>query len=68
MRCDKLLYADEFNSEGYPKNTRCLIGIILNDADPDFLEFRTAKHDYKLNRKYIISLNETDIEFKGRLP
>jgi len=64
MKCQKIVYSDEFNSEGFPVKTRCLKGIILDDTDPDFISFRTARNDYKLNKKFVISISPTNDEFK----
>jgi len=64
MRCQKIVYADDFNSEGVPVRSRCLKGLILDDTDPDFISFKTAKNNYKINKKFVISISPTNDEFK----
>lgn len=66
MLCKKIVYTDDFNSEGFPIKSRCLKGIVVDDSDPDFIVFKTAKHEYKINKKFVISLSPTNDEFKER--
>ena len=65
MKCKKVVYCDDFNFEGLPIRSRCIKGIILDDTDPDFISFQTARHSYKLNKRFILSITETNLEFEG---
>ena len=62
MRCKKLIYVEQFNYEGLPTKTKCLLGIITAQ-DSDFLTFKTANRELKIRLKYVISITETDQEF-----
>lgn len=64
MKCKKLIYADEFNERGLPTRTKYLLGVILDDTDADFLEFRTRKCLQRINKKFIVSIRDTDLDFE----
>jgi hypothetical protein len=54
--CKKLRY-------GKREDPTVILGLILSE-DSDFLVFRTANKKYHINRKEILSIEDTNVEFK----
>jgi hypothetical protein len=61
MLCKKLT----FKEEGSNLPT-IILGIVVSE-DSRFVVFKTAKHEYTINKICIISMRETNIEFKEAL-
>lgn len=55
--CKKLKFGD-------PEKPSIILGIIVQE-DNDFLVFRTAHREYRISRRLILSIEDTDAEFKG---
>lgn len=55
--CKKLKFGER-------KNPTIVFGIILSE-DQNFLVFKTAKREYKVNQSLVLSLEDTNILFKN---
>lgn len=47
-----------------PEDPSIILGIVESEDD-DFLKFRTAKKEYTISKKLVISLEDTEQEFMG---
>ena len=56
--CKKIMFG---NSES-EQDTSCLFGLIVKD-DGEFIELKTMKKIHRINKRFIISISDTDKEF-----
>lgn len=61
--CQRVAYCDHY-VDGKPEKTRVILGIIIDDTDQELLHVRTARNDYRLNKKFVLSIVPTRDEFK----
>lgn len=59
--CKKLSYRNSHEADIKPT---IILGIVVSE-DEHFLDFRTAKRMYRINKQLVISLEDTDVVFRG---
>ena len=60
QKCKKLAYKRSANDD----SPTILVGLVVKE-DKNFLYFKTARKEYRINQSLILSMEDTDIEFRG---
>lgn len=55
--CKKLAY-------GIKEDPSIILGIVVSEDD-SFITFRTARREYKISKSMVLSIGDTDQEFRG---
>lgn len=61
MKCKKISYK---TGQPTPYDTKILLGLIISQ-DENLINFKTAKKEYTISITSLISIEDTDIEFKN---
>lgn len=61
--CKKLVYKTPFPNGNSFKST-IILGVIVSE-DSDFISFRTARRTYRISKKCVLSIEDTDQPFRG---
>ncbi|MBT7192662.1 hypothetical protein HN918_01620 [archaeon] len=60
MKCQKIIY----KNLGQQTRNNVLLGIIVHEDD-NFIHFRTDKRKYTISKSLVLSIIDTDVEFRG---